>query len=79
MVLGLGNALQSLTIPRMPRAVMRGGEVSSSFTNGKITTCGSGSTKLSPYGYLYLPGTCFDYNIQNNDWRSTGAALTSFR
>ena len=76
---GLGNAAQSLSIAPVPAAVMRGGEVSSAYTDGRITTCGNGWTILSPYGYIYKPGVCYDYNIQNNGWETTGAALTSFR
>ena len=77
---GLGNAAQSLTIAPLPSAVMRGGEVSSRYSSGgTITTCGNGWTILSPYGYIYKPGECFDLNIRSNNWQETGAALTSFR
>jgi len=76
---GLGNAAQALTIAPVPAAVMRGGEVSSAYTGNSITTCGNGFTILSPYGYIYKPGVCYDYNLLNNGWQSTGAALTSFR
>ena len=76
---GLGNAAQSLSIAPVPAAVMRGGEVSSAYTEGRITTCGNGWTILSPYGYIYKPGVCYDYNIQNSGWETTGAELTSFR
>ena len=76
---GLGNAAQSLTIAPVPASVMRGGEVSSAYTDGRITTCGNGWTILSPYGYIYKPGVCYDYNIQNSGWQTTGAELTSFR
>ena len=76
---GLGNAAQSLSIAPVPAAVMRGGEVSSAYTDGRITTCGNGWTILSPYGYIYKPGVCYDYNIQNSGWQTTGAKLTSFR
>ena len=76
---GLGNAAQSLSIAPVPAAVMRGGEVSSAYTDGRITTCGNGWTILSPYGYIYKPGVCYDYNIQNSGWETTGAELTSFR
>ena len=60
---GLGNAAQSLTIAPAPASVIKGGEASSAYTNGKITTCGNGWTILSPYGYIYNPGECFDFNI----------------
>ena len=76
---GLGNAAQALTIAPVPSAVMRGGEVSSAYTGNSITTCGNGFTILSPYGYIYKPGVCYDYNLLNNGWQATGAALTSFR
>ena len=76
---GLGNAAQALTIAPVPSAVMRGGEVSSAYTGSSITTCGNGFTILSPYGYIYKPGVCYDYNLHNNGWEATGAALTSFR
>jgi len=76
---GLGNAAQALTIAPVPSAAMRGGEVSSAYTGSSITTCGNGFTILSPYGYIYKPGVCYDYNLHNNGWESTGAALTSFR
>ena len=76
---GLGNAAQSLTVAPVPASVMRGGEVSSAYTDGRITTCGNGWTILSPYGYIYKPGVCYDYNIQNSGWQTTGAKLTSFR
>ena len=77
---GLGNAAQSLSLSPLPPAVMRSGEVSSRYSSpGTITTCGNGFTVLSPYGYIYKPGECYDLNIRNNDWRATGAALTSFR
>ena len=76
---GLGNAAQALSIAPVPSAVMRGGEVSSAYTGSSITTCGNGFTILSPYGYIYKPGVCYDYNLYNNGWEPTGAALTSFR
>jgi len=76
---GLGNAAQSLRIAPAPSSVIRGGEASSAYTNGKITTCGNGWTVLSPYGYIYNPGQCYDYSLDNNNWQSNGASLTSFR
>lgn len=60
---GLGNAAQSLRIAPAPSSVIRGGEASSAYTNGKITTCGNGWTVLSPYGYIYNPGQCYDYSL----------------
>ena len=53
--------------------------MSSAYTEGSITTCGQGWTILSPYGYIYKPGVCYDYNINTRGWQTTGAKLTSFR
>jgi len=76
---GLGNAAQSLTIAPMPAQVVRGGQTNSAYTNGAITTCSQGFTILSPYGFIYKPGSCYDYSLTANTWKDTGARLTSFR
>jgi len=76
---GLGNAAQSLTIAPLPAQALRGGSTSSAYTNGAITTCSQGFTVLSPYGFIYKPGSCYDYSLTANSWEDTGARLTSFR
>ena len=58
---------------------LRGGSTSSAYTNGAITTCSQGFTILSPYGFIYKPGSCYDYSLTANSWEDTGARLTSFR
>jgi len=76
---GLGNAAQSLSIAPLPSQALRGGSTSSAYTNGAITTCSQGFTILSPYGFIYKPGSCYDYSLTANSWEDTGARLTSFR
>lgn len=76
---GLGNAAQSLSIAPLPSQVIRGGRTSSVFTGETITTCSQGFTILSPYGFIYKPGSCYDYSLISNNWVDTGARLTSFR
>jgi len=76
---GLGNAAQSLTIAPLPAQALRGGSTSSAYTNGAITTCSQGFTVFSPYGFIYKPGSCYDYSLTGNSWEDTGARLTSFR
>jgi len=77
---GIAGALQqALSIAPMPSKVTQGGECSAAYTGQSITSCSSGYSILSPYGYLYKPGSCYDYNLYNKDWKETGAKLTSYR
>jgi len=76
---GFANALQALSIAPMPSRMTQGGGCSAAYTQGTITSCSSGYTILSPYGFLYRPGTCFDYNMHTNAWKQTGAKLTTYR
>ena len=76
---GITNALQALSIAPMPSTVTKGEGCSAAYTGEAITSCSNGYSVLSPYGYLYKPGSCYDYNLYNNDWKQTGAKLTTFR
>jgi len=76
---GLANALQALSIAPMPSKMTQGGRCSAAYTDRSITSCSSGYTILSPYGFLYKPGTCYNYNMGTNAWKQTGAKLTTYR
>ena len=76
---GISNALQSLSIAPMPSTLTKGEGCSAAYTGQSITSCSNGYTTLSPYGYLYKPGSCADYSIYNNNWKPIGSKLTTFR
>jgi len=76
---GLGNSATSLNIAPLPGSLLQGGSTSSAYTEGTITTCSQGFTLLTPYGWVYKPGRCFDYSLEDNSWLNTGARLTSYR
>ena len=73
------NAIKALSIAPMPSQVSRGGEVSAAYTGRAVTSCSNGYSTLSPYGYVYKPGSCYDYNLNSNSWKQTGAKLTTYR
>ena len=78
---GISNPLQALSFAAMPNEVTKGGESSAAYTHQSITTCSNGYSILSPYGYLYKPGSCYEYNLYSNSnaWKETGAKLTTYR
>lgn len=73
------KAIKAMTIAPMPSQVTRGGEMSAAYTGRAITSCSNGYSTLSPYGYLYKPGSCYDYSLNSNSWKQTGAKLTTYR
>merc|ERR1712127_455129 len=76
---GLGNSATNLNIAALPSQALRGGSTSSAYTGSSITTCSQGYTVLTPYGFVYSPGSCYDYSLTASNWEDTGARLTSFR
>ena len=43
-----------------------------------ITSCSKGFSTLSPYGFVYNSGSCYDYNLNSAGWKQTGTKLFSF-
>jgi len=76
---GLGNSAQALSIAPLPAPVLQGGECSSAYTDRSITSCGRGYKSLSPYGYQYNPGSCYNYGLQSQRWQKRGGKMRSFR
>jgi len=86
---GLLGQTQALVIPPLPSPVTRGtGEVMASYTGSSLLTCSPGYTVLTPYGFQYLPGTCFDYNLAGalsnqvagaNNWQNRGGKMQAYR
>ena len=66
-------------LPALPHAAMEGGsECSAAYTGAALMTCTSGSSFLTPYGWVYSPGTCYNYSF-GGGWRGAGGALASYR
>jgi hypothetical protein len=65
------------TIAALPSALT--GESSAAYTDAGITACGTGITLLTPYGYSYLPGSCYGYSFAQARWNDTGSRLASYR
>ena len=76
---GLGNSAFSLSVAPLPLAVTEGGESSAAYTGRSITSCGRGVQTLSPYGYLYSPGSCYGYGFTSQRWEARGGKMRSFR
>lgn len=71
-------------ISAMPAALTSAataGESSAAFTGSGVTACGTGFTLLTPYGYSYVPGSCYDYSFAKASWNETGPSsrLASYR
>ena len=66
-------------LPSLPHEAMVGGsECSAAYTGAALMTCTSGSSFLTPYGWIYSPGTCYNYSF-GGGWRGAGGALASYR
>ena len=76
---GLGQSASSYSIPSLPSSFSQGGEVSAAYTGGTITACTTGVTLLSPYGFVFTPGFCFNYNLHSANWQSSGGKMSSYR
>jgi hypothetical protein len=78
--IGLGQQQQQMpmaAIAALPSALT--GESSAAYTDAGITACGTGITLLTPYGYSYLPGSCYGYSFAQARWNDTGSRLASYR
>jgi hypothetical protein len=77
--IGLGQQQQMpmAAIAALPSALT--GESSAAYTDAGITACGTGITLLTPYGYSYLPGSCYGYSFAQARWNDTGSRLASYR
>ncbi len=77
--IGVGQQQQMpmSAIAALPSALT--GESSAAYTDAGITACGTGITLLTPYGYSYLPGSCYGYNFAQARWNDTGSRLASYR
>ena len=52
-------------------------ECSAAYTGASLMTCTSGASLLTPYGWVYRPGSCYDYSWTGG-WRSANS-LSSYR
>jgi hypothetical protein len=80
--MGLGKLPPTAVIAALPSALTSregAGESSAAYTGLGLTACGTGYTLLTPYGYSYLPGTCYDYSFLTARWNDTGSQLASYR
>ena len=48
-------------------------------TGRSLITCTSGSALLTPYGWLYRPGSCYNLNLASSLWQPAGGSLASYR
>jgi len=75
----LNYVASAFKIASMPSQVTRGEGASAAYTGESITSCSKGYSTLSPYGFVYNSGSCYDYNLNSAGWKQTGAKLTTYR
>lgn len=68
-------------LPALPYTTGGGQEYcSAAYTGRDLISCTSGSALLTPYGWVYTPGSCYNLNLFGPiSWQPSGGALTSYR
>jgi hypothetical protein len=72
---GQEQSASSFSLPTLPSSFSNGGEVSAAYTDGAITACTTGTTLLSPYGFVFGPGYCIRHHIRSAGWEQRGGRM----
>jgi hypothetical protein len=67
-------------MPGLPGEAMAGdAECSAAYTGSALLSCTSGSAVLTPYGWRYSPGSCYDYSWARGAWGAAGGRQATYR